>query len=209
MSCTTIKKSLSMQTYQEHPDEELMARLGQGNKGAFDELYRRYKDKLFYYFYRMLAQDREKAEDFLQDLFMRIIEKPGYFDTNRSFRPWVYSVAHNMVKNEYKKMAVRQVIDRNADASQVKMNGHDPLEATNTSRFKERLYSCLNEMDEDRKTAFLLKYHEGFSLEEIAAILDIKVGTVKSRLYYVKAELAEKLKDYDPRNGKNINNHSN
>ena len=82
-------------------DEELLVMLGKGDKRAFDEVYKRYSQPLFGYFMKLLARDNEKCEDMVHDLFAKIIRKPEYFDTSRSFRTWVYSVASNMCKNEY------------------------------------------------------------------------------------------------------------
>jgi RNA polymerase sigma-70 factor (ECF subfamily) len=89
-------------------DEELMKMLSKGNQKAFDEIYVRYSEILFGYFMKMLARDKEKCEDMVHDLFAKIIRKPDYFDVNRSFRTWVFSVACNMCKNEYKRMSVRK-----------------------------------------------------------------------------------------------------
>ena len=84
-------------------DEELMQCISRGDKRAFDELYVRYAKSLLTYFMRMMWKDREKAEDFVHDLFAKIINKPELFDSTRSFKTWVFSVANNMCKNEYKK----------------------------------------------------------------------------------------------------------
>ncbi|MDE0772624.1 MAG: sigma-70 family RNA polymerase sigma factor [Salibacteraceae bacterium] len=74
---------------------------------------------MFYFFFRKLNNNQEKSEDFLHDLFIKIIEKPETFDTSKSFSPWFYSVAHNMVKNEYKKIEVRKVMDTESDTTQI------------------------------------------------------------------------------------------
>ena len=89
-------------------DEALMKKLIGGDKRAFDEIYSRYAAPLLSYFMRMLWRDREKAEDFVHDLFAKIIKNPAYFDPERSFKTWVFTVANNMCKNEYKKKEVRK-----------------------------------------------------------------------------------------------------
>ncbi len=85
------------------PDEELMQKIKQGSEAALTELYQRYSTFLLRYFTRLLWNNRAMAEDFLHDLFLKIIHNPQYFDANRKFSTWVYSVAHNMCKNEYRK----------------------------------------------------------------------------------------------------------
>ena len=89
-------------------DEDLVRRLARGDDGAFDELYRRYRDRLLHYSCRMLGRDGEKARDFLQDLFLKLIEKPERFAPDGCFRTWIFAVAHNMCCNEYRRAAVRR-----------------------------------------------------------------------------------------------------
>jgi RNA polymerase sigma-70 factor (ECF subfamily) len=96
--------------YSEVSDEELMQNIRQGNTGAFDELYRRYNRRLLLYFYRMLGGDSEKAQDFLQDLFLKIFEKNNLFRNEARFSSWIFTVAHNMCKNEYRWLSVRKII---------------------------------------------------------------------------------------------------
>ena len=79
-----------------------------GDQAAFSELYLRYKSRMYYYFYRMLGNSTDTANDFLQELFMKLIEKPESYNPTYSFSTWFYSVANNMCKNEYRKRGIRQ-----------------------------------------------------------------------------------------------------
>src|SRR6266568_4196340 len=88
-------------------DEILIVRMINGDCKAFNTLYARYKDRLLYYFYRMLGNSNEKAQDFLQDIFMKLIDKAETFDSSRKFSTWIFSIAHNMCKNEYRRMVGR------------------------------------------------------------------------------------------------------
>ncbi|MHB9142065.1 MAG: RNA polymerase sigma factor, partial [Paludibacter sp.] len=88
-------------------DEELMSLLTKGGQSAFDELYSRYSKPLLNFFFRMLNSDREKAEDLLHDLFLKVIEKPEIFDVNKKFNTWFYTLASNMIKNEYRSRQIR------------------------------------------------------------------------------------------------------
>ena len=76
-------------------DAELMHKIGKGNTAAFEVLYDRYNALIYRFFYRMLAQNTALSEDFTQDVFLKIIEKPELFDANRSFKTWIYSMATN------------------------------------------------------------------------------------------------------------------
>ncbi|WP_225154629.1 RNA polymerase sigma factor, partial [Bradyrhizobium sp. NBAIM08] len=78
-----------------------MGRIVLGDQAAFSELYHRFKDRMYYYFYRMLGNSADLANDFVQELFMKIVEKPKSYNPNFAFHTWFYSVAHNMCKNEY------------------------------------------------------------------------------------------------------------
>ena len=78
----TTKNTLEVTT---QTDEQLMVSIENGNKKAFDTLYARYEKKMFYFFFRKLNNNQEKSEDFLHDLFMKIIEKPDAFDNSKAF----------------------------------------------------------------------------------------------------------------------------
>lgn len=182
--------------YTVQSDEQLMQLLVQGRDAALTELYGRYSKAMLYYFFRMLGHDKEKAQDFLQDLFLKLIEKPALFDPKRKFSTWLYTVAHNMCKNEYRKREVRKVMQSGSEVDAD--NGQRPDNDLHEKMFTEALYKELDTLDEDRKTAFLLKYREGFSIEEISKVIECKPGTVKSRLFYTNKHLAERLSAFRP-----------
>ncbi len=96
-------------------DEELMESVKVGEETAFDELYNRYSKRLLVYFYRMLGSNEEKAQDFLQDIFVKIIEKPHLFGSKNRFSSWVFTVANNMCKNEYRRFKVRNQVVNEKD----------------------------------------------------------------------------------------------
>ncbi|MDP2724497.1 MAG: RNA polymerase sigma factor [Bacteroidales bacterium] len=171
-------------------DEKLIVAITNGDSSAFNELYKRYNERMLYYFYRMLWNDKEMAQDFLQDLFIKIIDKPHLFDVERKFSTWIFSIAHNMCKNEYRNRVVRDIVEKGTDTDYIP----DDEETTNYSSFQiEDVFSCLNEFDEMHRTAFLLKYREGLSIDEISSILELPVGTVKSRLFYTRKKIQKKL----------------
>ena len=179
-------------------DEELMKLLSKGNQKAFDEIYLRYSDVLFGYFMKMLARDKEKCEDMVHDLFAKIIRKPDYFNVNRSFRTWVFSVACNMCKNEYKRMSVRKHVSNDVEPTKSLQAESDTLKKVHESTFSESFYKALNALDEKHKNVFALRHFEGLSMKEIAETLEINEGTVKSRLFYATKTLAKELKEFNP-----------
>ena len=88
-------------------DEDLMMQVKDNNAAAFEELYNRYSDILLHYLYKMLGGSETQAQDFLHDIFLKIIEKPYLFDQSKKFKTWVFQIAHNKCKNEYRRKYVR------------------------------------------------------------------------------------------------------
>ncbi len=183
--------------YKKSSDEDLMLSISKGEKKAFDELYARYADALLRYFTRLLWKDREKAEDFVHDLFAKIIQKPELFDASRTFKTWVYSVANNMCKNEYKKQEVRKNTTNGIDHVNV-TDQHDVLKETHESIFQNTYNESIQQLDSKHREVFSLRHEDGLSIKEIAEILDLNEGTVKSRLFYATKQLADLLKEFNP-----------
>jgi RNA polymerase sigma-70 factor (ECF subfamily) len=172
-------------------DAQLMEAVRIGDSAAFNVLYHRYSKRLLYYFYRMLGNCPEKSQDFLQDIFLKIIERPESFDPLRSFSTWIFSVAHNMCKNEYRRIAVRSNTLRESDCDQ-----YSEITETELSELKitaDQIFEQINELGENEKTTFLLYYREDFPIHEIGKVLCIPEGTVKSKLYYARKKILAKL----------------
>ncbi|RYY71451.1 MAG: sigma-70 family RNA polymerase sigma factor [Chitinophagaceae bacterium] len=178
--------------YQHYKDEELLPLLKTGAGAAFDELYNRYGQKMFSYFIRMLWKNKEQAEDFTQDLFLKIIHHADAYMVERNFSTWLYSVANNMCKNEYRKQEVRKLHGQ--------ISRPEPLtEAINPDlrRFREAVHNCTNEMVEEKKTLYILRFQENLSVPDISKIMNIPEGTIKSRIFYLLKEMKEKLKAFE------------
>ncbi len=180
--------------YSKHTDEDLMRFFIKGDAKAFEEIYVRYEDYMINFFYRKLWNDRIKAEDFTHDLFTKIIDKPTYFDLNRSFKTWLFSIANNMCKNEYKKQEIRKPTGYDLPEG---MDAKDQNKLQDTqvdqNNFKRELTKELNKLNDKHREVFMLRHFEGLSLNEIAEMLEISTGTVKSRLHHATKTLAGKL----------------
>ncbi len=190
--------ALFARPYQEQSDERLMELIVQGDERAFAALYDRWKGRLMSYFHRMLWHDRERAQDMLQDLFSKIARRPESYDPGRPFSTWLYSVANNMCKNEYRREEVRRNARPYLDNGQgitaaVEGDGVDH------ARFRDRLNAELDRLDPDHRSTFVMRYQEDMAIKEIAAVFGISEGTVKSRLFYTLKKLAERMKEFDPR----------
>jgi len=175
-----------------------MLTLSKGDKRAFDELYDRYAKALKGYFMRMLWKNESKSEDFVHDLFVKIIHNPESFDSNRSFKTWLYSVACNMCKNEYKKQEVRKGTSTGIDQFySISDKGVDVLNEVQMSHFGSQFEKYLAELKTEHQEVFSLRHMDDLSIKEIAEVLEINEGTVKSRLFYATKQLADKLKEFN------------
>ncbi len=188
-----------MGNYSSYTDNELMQSIVDKDTRAFSELYDRYNGVLVSYFYKMLWQDKEKAQDFMQDLFTKIVEKPTSFDLKRSFKTWMFSVANNMCKNEYRKQSIRKNTSYDVEEGyQVKDTAMDAMDKLQDSQFSEKLTVELDKLEEKQKSTFVMRYFQDMSIKEIAETLDVSEGTVKSRLFYTLKKLTVSLKDFAP-----------
>ena len=170
-----------------------MTAIKNGNQSAFSELYERFNQRLYYYFFRMLGNDKEVANDFLQDIFLKIINKPELFKPGYKFTSWIFTVAHNMCKNEYRHREVRKIINNDENPDQFLTDENSYEETLKKEQLITQLFTEIEYMEEDQKAILLLKYKENFSLKEISEILELPLGTIKSRLYYARVELTKKL----------------
>ncbi|WP_066758289.1 RNA polymerase sigma factor [Crocinitomix algicola] len=183
--------------YKAYSDEDLMRFFLKGDRKAFEQIYDRYEKYMINFFYRKLWSDREKASDFTHDLFTKLIDNPKAFDPSRSFKTWLFSLANNMCKNEYKKQEIRKPTSYDIP------EGVDPKSGTvlpdsqvDKNNFNEQLKTELDKLNEKHRQVFMLRHFEGLSLKEIAEILEINNGTVKSRLHFATKTLASKLEVY-------------
>ena len=183
--------------YEQLSDERLMELVVKGDERAFTVLYDRYHHRVLNYFHRMLWQDRELAQDHLQDLFTKLARRPASYDPARPFRTWLFSVANNMCKNAYRHHEVVRNAERHLH------NGQDREEASagveiDRARFTARLTTELEQLDPDHKATFVMRFHEEMAIKEIAAVFGCSEGTVKSRIFYTLKKLAGRLKEFDP-----------
>ena len=178
-------------------DERLMHFVKQGNDEAFEILYARYARQLLHYFYRMLNGNEALAQDFLQELFLKLIQRCDSFDESQSFKTWLYSIAYNMCKNEYRRQSVRKNYLQRANEP----NDYNALaseESLDRQYFKKQLMSGLEQLSDEQRATFLLRFQEELTIPQISAIMNCPAGTVKSRLFYACNKLAELLKEFNP-----------
>ena len=178
-------------------DEELMSLLTNGGQSAFDELYKRYSKPMLNFFYRLLDRDRERAEDMLHDLFLKIIERPELYDSSRSFRAWFYTLAGNMVRNEFRSRQISNDYERVVSV-QSEMLTDGPEVALDRQLFERQLQWEIDRFDPEQKLLFQFRFVEEMTVRQIAEIMECPEGTIKSRLFHLTRQLAKKLSIYKP-----------
>lgn len=172
------------------PDLDLMRRVQEGEMVSYNTLVNRYKDRLFNVLYRMLSSEDE-ANDLLQETFLRVWQHKMSYDFRFAFSTWIYTIALNLARNELrrrKKIKFLDIFDF-ADKLAAKEEKKDT-----SSNLKTLLEVEMKRLPEKYKTAFLLRDVDNLSYEEIAQVLGVPLGTVKSRVNRARAILRTRLK---------------
>jgi RNA polymerase sigma-70 factor, ECF subfamily len=182
----------------EYSDEQIMLLVQKGRTEALSELYDRYSGKMLNFFYRMLNKDIDNAKDFAQDLFLKIISNPSAFDCSKKFSVWIYTIAGNMCKNEYRRVSVRNE-HKNSMIHQYTDNKSYIEDKIDYKLFKTNLDESLEKIDTNQKEIFLLRFQQELSIKEISEILQCPEGTIKSRLFYTVKILSDRLKVFAPK----------
>ena len=180
-------------------DSELVQAFIEGDQAAFGELVGRYDNRLLNFVYRTVG-DRERAQDLVQETFVRVYRHIERFDQSKKFSTWIYTIAGNLAKNELRNrsrnpLVLFQTIKKNWDAD------HRPLEWEDTKlkpddlfrkrHVKEKVEEAVEQLPEHHRIVFVLRELEGKTYEEIAEITGCNLGTVKSRLNRARNNFAQ------------------
>jgi RNA polymerase sigma-70 factor (ECF subfamily) len=188
----------------EHPDVALVTECQNGNPAAFEELVRRYKDRVYNVVYRFLG-NHEDAEDVALEVFVRAHQGIRGFRGSARLYTWLYSIAGNLARNKLRDSGRK---GRNKGASLEELQERAPdvaqraiastlapdmvLQARETH---ELLQTALEELPEHYRLAFVLRTFDNLSYDEIAESLGCPKGTVKSRLNQARLLLRDRLKE--------------
>ena len=175
-------------------DAELMQRIGRGEHKAFDTLYNRYARRLGGFFLRMLAYDTAKAEDMVQELFARVWTHRKEYRSTQPFATWLYAMAYNLCKNEYRHEAVCQAYIE--QCQQREEPTEELSEAMERDELRQRLRQVVQSLPTAQRDAFLLHYDEELTIPEVAHIIGCPEGTVKSRLYTALESVKRIMNEY-------------
>ena len=175
-----------------------------GDERAFGEILKRYRPRLLAFIHRMIG-DRERAEDLVQEAFIRIHRHMHRFDSTRKFSTWVYTIASNLAKNELRNRSRNPLVYY--ESSRVRGDGDQrPLQFEDASTRPDQMYASrhlkelvdatVDRLSPHHREVFVLRELQGRSYEEIAAVTRCNLGTVKSRLNRARAGFAEMIAPY-------------
>lgn len=176
-------------------DEQLMTRAAAGSDTAFDELYRRYARRLKGFFFLQFGGNEELAADATHDVFLRAYEARNRYEDGRKFDTWIFTIAYNICKNQYRSNAYEAQLFASLDAEPVSDQQIEvDLDAT---MLDEALAQVLSELPTPLHQLFSLHYQEELTIPQTAEILGVPEGTVKSRLHKTMNIIRKKLKQYE------------
>lgn len=169
----------------EMSDEELLAGVMAGDQMAFATLVTRYHAPLLGYLYRLVGGDRTLAEDLVQETLLRVLRQSRCYGEFR-FKPWLYTIATNLARDHFKSAGVRRR-ERSDEAAvdalrRVADSTFGPEASALAAEQGSEVRAALTQLGEEYRVVVVLRFYQGFTLQEIAQTLQIPLGTVKSRL---------------------------
>jgi RNA polymerase sigma-70 factor (ECF subfamily) len=184
-------------------DHELVALAQKGSEKAYRELLGRYQRPVFSLVYRML-RDREQAEDLAQETFVRVFNNIGRYDPKYKFSSWIFKIATNLTIDHIRKKEVATVsIDGSryavtsdeieASTITVASDDENPEELLEAKELGESIEGAIGALRPEYRTAILLRHVEGREYQEIADIMGLPLGTVKTFIHRARHELRAKL----------------
>lgn len=174
-------------------DEDLLRDFLAGKAGAFEALVHRYAGELYAFVARFVSSDAA-AEDVVQETFIQVHQSAGGFDRQRRFKPWLFTIAANKARDHLRGRVRKRErsMDAAGGAGQIEGQsllevlsdpGEDPGAALERDEQRELVRGIIDEMPEHLREVLLLGYYQRFPYKDIADILGVPLGTVKSRLH--------------------------
>ena len=189
----------SYSKYSEQLDEDLVLRVQQGDKSAFDLLVIKYQHKIIQLVNRYV-KDPSEAQDVAQEAFIKAYRALGNFRGDSAFYTWLYRIAINTAKN-YLVSRSRRSSDYQVDVQDAEAIENAPqLQGMETperlllnQEIVDTIKTAIDKLPEEMRTAIMLREFEGMSYEEIAEAMDCPVGTVRSRIFRAREAIDNKL----------------
>jgi RNA polymerase sigma-70 factor, ECF subfamily len=193
--------SSSAQDRQNLETNQIILRHLAGDERAFGEIIRLYRTRLINFIYRMIG-DRERAEDLVQEAFIRVHRHLHRFDSTKKFSTWAYTIASNLAKNELRNRSRSPLVyyqsnrvqdDEDQRPLQFEDSRTRPDEMYANRHLKALVDTTVERLSPHHREVFVLRELQGKSYEEIAALTHCNLGTVKSRLNRARAGFAEMI----------------
>jgi len=189
------------QDIKELADHQLLARFGQGDEEAFREIVNRYKNSL-YSFLRQFLNQNELVEDVFQETFLQLFASRKSFDPSRPLRPWLFTIAANKAKDALRKAQRTTTVSIGSLSNSDEVSFEDmlnsltcaegqPEDELERQEMAERVHQVISKMPDSLREILILAYFNKFSYKQMADILSIPIGTVKSRLHSAVARFAK------------------
>jgi len=181
-----------------YSDEQLMLLFQGGNENAYIELVNRYKDKLINFIFNYLG-DIESSEDVVQETMIKLYQKKHYYKEIAKFSTWLYTIAKNLANTELRKRKQRKTTLLSQFSKDDKMydlpsDDNDVGQEIQTEIVNKIIKDAVDQLSEKFKTVITLRDIQQLSYEDISEIIDVPIGTVKSRINRARLQLQVELK---------------
>jgi RNA polymerase sigma-70 factor (ECF subfamily) len=193
---------VQLESFTDCSDEELLAQFCLGTTEAFGVLVKRYEKELYGYLFRYLG-DRSLADDVFQNTFLQMYTKIGTYEAGKPVRPWLYTIATHQAIDALRRNGRHQAVSLDQGKSSVadgqisaliellESRGPEPIERVQGEERRQLVRSSLDRLPDYLREVVILAYYQGLKYREIADMLGVPVGTVKSRLHTALRKLQE------------------
>jgi len=182
-----------------YTDEQLIGRFQAGDERAYVELVNRYKDRLFNFIFPFFG-DVEQSEDVVQDTMLRLYEKKHYYKEIAKFSTWIYTIARNLANTELRKRKRRKTTylsqmskeERQYDIPAIQDDVDQDLQ---NEFMRNRINQAIDALPDHFKTVIILRDIQELSYDDISNIVEVPLGTIKSRINRARLQLQAELQD--------------
>lgn len=183
-------------------DKDLLSAVIDGDLDSFDVLVDRYKNRLMNFVFRFV-KDYDVSEDIVQETFLRVFRKRRDYKAIANFSTWIFTIAGNLAKSELRRRKRWRFLSIDAanegeKSFELPDTGRKPDRNAAIRMFDESIQEAIDSLKDKYKEALILRDIEGLSYQQIAEIMEVPVGTVKSRVNRARMKLQKKLKSHTP-----------
>lgn len=191
---------MKLKRYSDEDDTELIQQIKKGDERAFEELIKRYSNRIINLATRIMGS-HDDGWDIAQDVFISVWKNIKSFDTVRDFYPWVRKITINACYEELRRRkghleSSLDDVEEDEPSIDLPDKTYSPADILDKIELREMVEKALNSLPEHYRVTLWLRIIENLSYEEIAETLNINIGTVKSRISTARKMIQDRLKDY-------------